>query len=173
MKPAINKRYNQLKSNYSTPSIKLYFPKIPTKQSKTKQLMNKLKKESSIFIKKRRRRLKNKQMNNMLNPSSLNTTPMPKRTSKLNQRLVSSNIDHGNNLDAKSSTDIESDNSSTSSSYQSSKSSSHDESVNNIIKSNPFQCRRILFPDKFQPEDHSQSSSISISKINQYCLQTH
>ena len=35
MKPATNKRHHQLKSNYSTLSIKHYFPKIPTKQLKT------------------------------------------------------------------------------------------------------------------------------------------
>ena len=105
-------------------------------------------------------------MNNMLNPSSLNIIPKPKRTSKLNHRLVSSNIDHGDNLDAESSTDIESD-------TQPSKSSSNDESVNSIIKSKLFQYKIILFPKQFQPKDHSQSFSISISKINQYSLQTH
>ena len=107
MKPVIHKRHHQLKSNYSTLSIKLHFPKIPIKQSKTKQLINKLKKESTIFIKKRRRRLIKTQMNNMLNTSLLNIIPRPKRTSILNQRLISSNIDHGDNLDAKSSIDIE------------------------------------------------------------------
>ena len=101
----------------------------------------------------------------MFNHSSLDIIPRPKRTSRLTQRLVSGNIDHGDNLDTSNSTDIESDNTSNSSSYQSSNCSSSDEIVHSMLKPKLFPCKIILFPNHFPPEDHSQFSSISIGKF--------
>ena len=88
----------------------------------------------------------------MLKYSSLNIIPRPKRTSRLNLRLVSGNIEYGDNLDAINSIDIESDNSSTSSSYQSSNSSSPDESVNSILKSKLFPCKKYHSPNNSNPK---------------------
>ena len=170
MKLELHKRHHQLKSNYSTPSIKLYFPKILNKQSKTTQLINKLKKDSIFFSKKRRRRIRKKKMINMLHHSSLTMIPRPKRITRLNQRLVPNTNDHDDNLDTSSSPDILSDNSSTSSSYQPSHSSSYEESIHSSLKLKFSSCKIILFPKQLQSEDHSQSSSINIHNSH---LQTH
>ena len=102
----------------------------------------------------------------MLHHSSLTIIPRPKRTTRLNQRLVPNTTDHDDNLDISSSPDITSDKSSTSSSYQPSHSSSYDESIHSSLKPKLIPCKRILFPKQLQPEDHSHSSSININKIN-------
>ena len=96
----------------------------------------------------------------MLHHSSLTIISRPKRTTRLNQRLVPNTTDHDDNLDISSSPDI------TSSSYQPSHSSSYDESIHSSLKTKLISCKRILFPKQLQPEDHSQSSSIDINKIN-------
>ena len=62
MKPAINKRHHQLKSNYSTPSTKFYFPKIPIKQSK-KKITNKQTKARISNIYKETSKTTNKETN--------------------------------------------------------------------------------------------------------------
>ena len=114
----------------------------------------------------RRRRVLKKQMSNILHHSSLTIIPKLKGTTRLNQRLVPNTTDHDDNLDASSSPDIKSDNSSTSSSYQPSHSSSYDKSIHSSLKTKFFPCKIILFPKQLQPEDHSQSSSININKIH-------
>ena len=134
MKPELNKRHHQLKSNYSTSSVKINFPKILIKQSKTTQPINKLKKDSIIFLKNRRRRILKIKKTNILHHSPLTIIPRLKRTTRLNQRLVPHTIDHDDNLDANSSLNIKSDNSSTSSLYQPSHSSMYDESIHSSFK---------------------------------------
>ena len=165
MKPALNKRHHQIKSNYSTPSIKLYFPKITHKQSKTTQLIKKIKIDSINFSKKRRRRIQKKKMINILHPSSLPRILRPTRITRSHQCLIPNTNDHDKNFDTSSNLEKQSDNSSTSSSYQPSHSSSYDES-NNSLKLKVSSCKRILFPKQSQPEDHSQSSSIDIHNIH-------
>ena len=105
-------------------------------------------------------------MTNILHHSSLTIIPRLKRTTRLNQRLAPHTIDHDDNLDASSSLNIKSDNSSTSSSYQPSHFSMYDESIHSSFKTKIQPCIRIPFPKQLQPEDHSQSSSININKIN-------
>ena len=92
--------------------------------------------------------------------------PRPKRTTRLNQCIVPNTTNHDDNFDESSSPDIKSDISSTSSSYQPSHSSSYDESMHSSLKTKLFSCKRTLFPNQVQLEDHSQSSPIDINNIH-------
>ena len=88
------------------------------KQSKTTQLINKLKKDSILFVKKRRRRIIKKQKTNKLNLYPLTIITRSKRTTRLNTSLVLHTTDQEDTLDVSGSSDTKSDNSSNSSSYQ-------------------------------------------------------